>query len=219
MSRLTISEQVYEYFMRMILSMELKPSERIPEEKIAKQFGCSRAPIREAMKRLAHEGIISIYPNRYAEIANYNAEQIEQIGVVRVFHDIMAVKLALFYGSKMDFLKMKAISDECYEAAKSGNYELRINKDCEFHMELIKIGKNQQLFKFENELFTRIKFIQATNYVHLIGPEEQLKEHYEIVDLLINHEEENVVKLIIQHDSNFHGISEKYPVKFFTADY
>lgn len=215
MGRHIISEQVYEYLMKMILSMELKPLEKIPEEKIAKQFGCSRAPIREAMKRLAHEGIITIYPNRYAEIASYSDELIEQIGVVRVFHDIMAVKLALLYGSKMNFLKMKTLADECFEAAEVENFELRIKKDCEFHMELIKIGRNQQLLKFENELFTRIKFIQATQYTDLISPQDQLREHHEIVDLLINREEKKVLELIVKHDSLFHGISEKYPFNFF----
>lgn len=215
MKRRILSEEVYECLMKMILSMELKPSEKIPEEKIAKQFGCSRAPIREAMKRLAHEGIITIYPNRYAEIANYSSDLIEHIGIVRVFHDIMAVKLALLHGSKMNFLEMKNLADECHEATKNNNYEQRINKDCEFHMELIKIGRNQQLLKFENELFTRIKFIQAIQYVDLISPQEQLKEHYDIVELLIERDEKQVLELVVKHGSRFHGLSEKYPLSFF----
>ena len=215
MVNLTISEQVYEHLMQMILSMRLKPSEKIPEERIAKQFGCSRAPIREALKRLSHEGIVNIYPNRSAEIANYSDEQIEQIGVVRVFHDIMAIKLALLYGSQMNFLKMRAIADECFKAAEVKDLGLRIKKDCEFHIELIRVGKNHQLLKFAKELFTRIEFIQAFKYDMVLNPHDQLKEHYEIVDLLINREEEKVTKLLVKHGSSFHGISNKYPLDFF----
>ena len=215
MSKSTISEQVYEHLMQMVLSMEVKPSEKIPEEKIAKQFGCSRAPIREALKRLSHEGIVDIHPNKVAEIANYSDELIEQIGVVRVFNDIMAIKLAMLFGSKIDFLKMNDLADECYKAAREKNTSLRIRKDCEFHIELAKIGKNQQLVKFTDELYKRIEFIQSFKYDDLIQPENQRKEHQEIVTLLINREERKLIELMVKHDSSFHAISTKYPFEFF----
>lgn len=47
----------------MILNMEIKPGDRIPEAKIATQLGISRTPIRDAMLQLANDGIINIYPN------------------------------------------------------------------------------------------------------------------------------------------------------------
>ena len=211
----TISEQVYKYLTHMILSMQLKPAERIAEEEIAKRFGCSRAPIREALKKLEHEGIVNIYPNRYAEISNYNDELIEQIGVVRIFHDIMTVKHVMLYACKDDFLKMRTFADQCFEAAKSDDPALRIQKDCEFHLELSRISRNQLLLKFAKELFIRIEFIQASRYDALVSPQEQLKEHYDIIDLLINHEEQKAIELITKHNSAFHKLSDKFPLEFF----
>jgi len=211
----SISEQVYEYLIQMILSFQMKPSERISEEKIAKHFGCSRAPIREALKRLAHEGVVNLYPKRYAEVANYSDELIKQIGVVRVFHDIAAIKLVTLYGCKADFNKMRVLAEQCYEAAKEGNTALRIKKDCGFHMELSFISKNQQLCKFAKELYIRIEFIQASRYVDLICPEEQYREHLLIIDLLINRKEKEAIELVTTHNSRFHRISELYPLDFF----
>mgnify|MGYP003162460439 CR=1 FL=1 len=49
------SEQVYEHLKNLILSRALKPGEKIPEAKLAAQFGLSRTPIREAIKKLAND--------------------------------------------------------------------------------------------------------------------------------------------------------------------
>ena len=63
------SEQVYEHLKNLILSRALKPGEKIPEAKLAAQFGLSRTPIREAIKKLANDGIVTLYPNRFAEVS------------------------------------------------------------------------------------------------------------------------------------------------------
>jgi len=215
MKKQLISEQVYDYLMEMILSMQIKPSERISEEKIAKQIGCSRAPIREALKRLANDGIVNLYPNRYAEVANYSSEQVEQVGVMRVFHDIMAIRAAMLNGSKADLLNMKTIADECFHAEKIGDRALRIKKDCEFHMEFSRLSKNQPMMKFAKELFTQIEFIQASRYIELVNPQQQLQDHYNVIDYMINNEADKAIELIVKHGSVFFGLSKKYPLSFF----
>ena len=58
--RQSLSEQVYHYIKRLILSGEIRGGEKIPEEKVAQQFGVSRTPIREALKRLEEYGLIRI---------------------------------------------------------------------------------------------------------------------------------------------------------------
>ena len=79
--------------------MELKPGDRIPENKIAQQFGISRTPIREALRRLANDGVINIYPNRYAEVITIDPEYVSQIGQARIAIDTMLAKLAVYYGN------------------------------------------------------------------------------------------------------------------------
>lgn len=211
----SISEQVYEYLKHMILSMQLKPGERVSEEKIAKHFGCSRAPIRDALKRLAHEGIMNLYPNRYAEIATVNTELVEQIGVVRVFHDIMAVKVAIMFGSNVEFNHMREIAQQCFEAGIEGDTALRIKKDCEFHTELSIITKNKQIIKQAKELFIRIEFIQAARYGFLVSPQEQFDEHCKLVGLLIERKEKEAIELLVRHNARYHAISNTYPDSFF----
>ena len=61
-----MSDTVYLHLRDMILSMEIKPGDRIPEAKIAKQFVISRPPIGVAFMLLASDGIVNVYPNLFA---------------------------------------------------------------------------------------------------------------------------------------------------------
>ena len=63
-----MAAMAYETLKNMILSQQIKPGEHIPEIKLANQLGISRTPMREAIKRLAADGIVTMYPNRYAEV-------------------------------------------------------------------------------------------------------------------------------------------------------
>ena len=112
-----LSEMVYHYLLDMILSMKIKPGDRIPEARIATQFGISRTPIRDAMKQLANDGILNIYPNRFAEVANWDEDLIKEIGITRAHLDNLAAKLAIFYGSNADFNRMMEHAKICLKAA------------------------------------------------------------------------------------------------------
>lgn len=113
-----LSLTVYEYLKDMILNMKLVPGEKVPESKIAEHFGISRTPIREAMRRLENEGLIEIYPNRFAQIATFSTDYVQQLGIVRLELEKLAVQLAIFYGCNADFMKLRTVADRCYEAAQ-----------------------------------------------------------------------------------------------------
>ena len=72
-----LSEQVYNYLLLQILSNELKPGEKIAETKIAQEFNTSRTPIREAMRKLESQGLIQIFPKRYAQVANFSEKRLK----------------------------------------------------------------------------------------------------------------------------------------------
>ena len=72
-----VSEQIYQYLIDMILSLEIKPGDKIPEAFIAQKFDISRTPIREALRDLAKDGIINLYPNRFSEVAIYDQDRVK----------------------------------------------------------------------------------------------------------------------------------------------
>lgn len=210
-----LSETIYQYLLDMILSMKKKPGDRIPESKIAAQFGISRTPIRDAMKQLANDGILNIYPNRVAEVANWDGELIKEIGLTRVQLDNLAAKLAIFYGSNADFNRMREYSKNCLEAGLNGDVAQKIKMDCAFHLELSLISKNRQLIEFQKKIYLKIEFLQSWRGGFLENPEEQYRQHEEIVSALIARDEKRAIRLLTQHNMHFHDLEKDFPIEFY----
>ena len=88
-----ISEQIYNYLIDMILDLQIKPGERIPEASIAQKFNVSRTPIREALRDLAKDGIINLYPNRFSEVAIYDESRVREIGITKIYMDLSLIHI------------------------------------------------------------------------------------------------------------------------------
>ncbi|MGI6049607.1 MAG: GntR family transcriptional regulator [Acetivibrionales bacterium] len=210
-----LSDSVYQYLLDMILNMEIKPGDRIPEAKIATQLGISRTPIRDAMLQLANDGIINIYPNRFAEVACWDEERVKQIGVMRIQMDNLAVRLAVHYGSNAEFLQMFDHAILCLEAAKAGDMVTRIKEDCAFHLELSVISKNQYLIDFQRRNYLRIEFLQSWRGGYLETPEEQYRQHEELHEILMARDAKKACVFLTQHNMHFHNLEEEYPIGLF----
>ena len=121
-----MAAMAYETLKNMILSQQIKPGEHIPEIKLANQLGISRTPMREAIKRLAADGIVTMYPNRYAEVTVFREGWLQEVGIIRLALDTVAAHLAIHYGSNYDFSIMDRYNEACRQAAKDGNMAERI---------------------------------------------------------------------------------------------
>jgi DNA-binding GntR family transcriptional regulator len=201
-----LGEVVYEYIKNMILEKQINCGERIPEEKIAKQLGVSRTPIREALRRLSNEGLINIYPNRFAEVITFDEKFVKELGVIRISLDTLAAQLAIHNGSNADFYKLKELADQCYEAAMKGDIANRIKTDYEFHLALSQIGGNTPLIKFQKELYLKVQLLQATKYVDVNDSLRKIEHHHQIVEKLMERDVDAVIKLIQKHLIEFYNI-------------
>mgnify|MGYP004679441691 FL=1 len=210
-----LNEAVYQYTLDQILSMKIKSGDKIPETKLAKEFGTSRTPIREALRRLADDGIINIYPNRMAEVATWDDETIRQIGLMRIQLDVLAARLAVYHGSNADFAQTFEHAKLCLEAGKAGNIAMRIREDCAFHCDLSRISKNAQLYKFSQNIALKIEFIQSCLGVgYLDSPVLQYEQHVEIYHALLDRNVKLATSLIVHYHSLFHNMQDYYPVEW-----
>jgi len=214
----SMTDEIYDYLFDMILSLQIKPGDRIPEAKIAGEFDVSRTPIREALRQLANSGIINMYPKRYAEVAEFDEEKVRQIGFTRIALDLMSVKLAIYYGSNAEYQEMQRLADLCYEAAKAKDVANRIKLDSAFHLQLCRISKNESLIDMLTKLFLQIEFLQASRYVRADRPEDQYETHCSMVKALMDRDEEEMTRIILDHDIKFHSISS-FPKEFFRVDF
>lgn len=81
--RRTSVDDVFEHLHDRIVTLELKPGDRISEAEIAAQFGVSRQPVRDAFSRLANLDLLLIRPQRATEVRRFSIRQIEKARFVR----------------------------------------------------------------------------------------------------------------------------------------
>lgn len=203
-----MADRAYEELKNLILSQKIKPGDHVPEVKLANQLGISRTPMREAIKRLASDGIVTMYPNRYAEITVFPPEWLQQVGIIRLALDTVAAHLSILYGSNYDFSVMAGYNEACHRAAKEGNMAERIKMNCMFHLELSRISKNEELYKMQEKLYMKLEFVQACNYDFVNPEKEQYRQHGEMIDALYARDEKRLVELLTAHDANFHRLDE-----------
>ena len=118
---LPLRDVVFNTLRTSILTGELKPGERLMEIHLADKLGVSRTPIREAIRKLELEGLVTMIPRRGAEVAQITEKNLRDVLEVRRALDALAVELAC----------ERITEDELAELKKAcENFELETPPDC-----------------------------------------------------------------------------------------
>jgi len=91
---LPLHEVVFNTLRRAILTGELDPGERLMEIHLANQFGVSRTPVREAIRMLEQEGLVTLRPARGAVVSSISADSVKDVLEVRRAMDVLCAQLA-----------------------------------------------------------------------------------------------------------------------------
>jgi DNA-binding GntR family transcriptional regulator len=114
---MTSKEKIYKFLRREIVNGDLSPGERIIETDISAKTGFSRGPIREAMTKLAHEGFITIKPNKGAVVSKASIEELEDWYSLLAVLEAMAVEWATPHMKTADMKKLRHINKEIIHCA------------------------------------------------------------------------------------------------------
>lgn len=97
---------------RAILRGELKPGQKLDQNEIAELLNVSRSPVREALRTLAAEGLVAVYPHRGAVVSELSREEFEEISLIRVSLEGMAAGLAAPHMDDERIATLKAILED-----------------------------------------------------------------------------------------------------------
>src|SRR3954465_2999259 len=92
---LTLWQRVYDHLRSEILAGHLEPGTELAEVALSEQLGVSRGPLREAIGRLAAEGLVTVRPRRGAVVRSLSKEEFVELYQVREALELMAVRLAV----------------------------------------------------------------------------------------------------------------------------
>jgi DNA-binding GntR family transcriptional regulator len=114
-----------------ILRGDLAPGERIGQDAVASEFDASRIPVREALKALEAEGLITIRPNSGAWVAELDAEEFDQIYRLREQVEALAIQESIPHLTPEDIARLRELADAVAAAETSEEF---LTLDREFHL-------------------------------------------------------------------------------------
>ncbi len=132
-----------------ILRGQLKPGERLDQNEIAEFLNVSRSPVREALRTLAAEGLVTVYPHRSAVVAELSLEEFEDISKIRVVLEGMAARDAAPTMDEERLALIKGVLDELNETTDPDRW-VELNR--RFHHTIYRAGHRPRLLAFIQNL-------------------------------------------------------------------
>ncbi len=115
--RTVLSDQVKDRLLERIVSGELEPGSRIVETRIAREFGISQAPVREALRSLASLGLVEMRPHRGAWVRKPDQDELVEAVQVRGVLEAFAAEQAAVTISDEVILDLERLLDEMLDLA------------------------------------------------------------------------------------------------------
>ena len=172
---------VYEELKMEILTGAIIPGTRMMEVELAEEMGVSRTPIREAIRKLEKEGLVTIEPRRGAYASMISTEDMVEILEVRQDLEGLAAFFAADRMKPEQLDELKVVSANYNNAVLQGNMEDMIKHDTKFHRIIVDSCHNkilEQMIEQLQELVLRFRYIYYDNFKRA---ENMPEEHAAIV--------------------------------------
>ena len=182
------SEVVYRRLKDGIISGTLPPETRLIELSIAADFGVSRTPVREALKRLAAENLVLADPSRGMVVHAPDASEIDDVFVMREALDGLAARLAAHRVTPSELSRLRLIVESMQDAIDNDRRNQIILANQRFHDVIYAAAGNRMLTRVARDLrdyvrrFSTLPFASPDRVVHV------LTEHQAILEALERHD-------------------------------
>lgn len=197
----TMSVLAAEALRSMILSGELLPGDRLPENSLTEQLGVSRSPLREAMAVLEREGLIVQAPRRGAVVAPLTAHDVYEIYTLRAQLEELSVRLGVpgAEASRLERLR-SAFAD--LEAATADDQSEHTRLAFAFHLALVGLAGHQRLEDSYRALSLQMQLCMAMNRRARAGLEsirEDADRHRPLLDLALAGDQAGLLAVLRDH--------------------
>lgn len=197
--RQALWESIVANLRRAIILGELPPELHLEEPALAEKFGVSRIPIREALTRLAHEGLVRIEPRRGAFVVGVTEADIHDIYEVRRLVEVYAARQAAARARNADLSPLRTFADQMAEAVARNEVHHVAMPDVNFHRQIVLLSDNQRLLAAWEPiggLVAAMLSITDTTYRDMPA---SVASHYRIIDQLAAGSGEEAEQEVTRH--------------------
>jgi DNA-binding GntR family transcriptional regulator len=199
---------VYERLRDEILSLELKPGSPLDEVGLSKRFKLSRSPVREAIIRLASEGLVTVFPNRSSMVAPLDIRLIPcHLDALEIMQRL-TTRLAAQNRTEANIARIKTAETAFADAVNQRLLLQMINANYDYHMAIAEAGGNPYFTSLYGRLLDEGKRMLHMHFSfaaesRLRGLETLLSEHAAITEAVQNGDMDLAEELAYVHSVEF----------------
>jgi len=197
-----LHNEVADRLRELITRGELAPGERLNERVLTERFGISRTPLREAVKILSVEGLVSLLPNRGAVVTTVTRADAEDLFQVMAVLEALGGELACQRASERDLAEIQELHRHMQVFHASGDLADYFEFNQRIHQKIIDCAGNRELTDAYRRISVRIR--RARYMANLSKPRwnEAMDEHEQILDALVRRDSERLKAILTVHLAN-----------------
>jgi len=191
--------RVAEVLREAILRGELKPGETLTELTLARQLKVSRAPIREAMRILAEEGLIETVPYKGTTVRRLTARDVEETYSLREQLEAFAIRRIIESPDPIDTSLLERLCASMEDAAARGDLARLNSEDERFHRTMIQLGRHELLMTMWHVVAMRVRQIISLRNERNHDLIQVARNHPPIVAAITRRDLEEALALLKPH--------------------
>ncbi|MDD5602697.1 MAG: GntR family transcriptional regulator [Eubacteriales bacterium] len=197
-----LREIVFETLREAIVTGGLKPGERLMEVHLAAKMGVSRTPVREAIRKLELEGLITMTPRKGVHVSGLSEKEIIDALEVRTAVEGLAASLAASRISPEELRELKKTGTQFKSYMDKGNLQGLVKKDIEFHDIIYQATKNDKLIQISSSLREQVQRFRIIYIKDFSSQNDLSSEHAEILKAISSHDSALAKKVAESHIIN-----------------
>ena len=190
-------DEVAELLRQRIFASELEPGSWIDELRLAEEYGISRTPLREALKVLAAEGLVTMKVRRGAYVTEVNEKDQRDVYHLLSLLESDAAGVVATEATDDELQELQALHQDLIAAATDREKFFQINE--RFHMRLLEIANNRWRNQMVDDLRKVMKLNRHNSLFKSGRLKESLKEHQAIMDALLARDAAATVQCMKAH--------------------
>jgi DNA-binding GntR family transcriptional regulator len=184
-------ENIAELIRAAILSGELEPGSKLIETELAERFGTSRGPIREAIRELAREGLVTELPRRGTLVSTLTAHDLSEVYAVRQALEVAASRVVIARAAEEELQALETHLEALESPPPGAGYLDQAVHDLAFHRSLVALARNERMSTMYEQMLTQTMLLLRTASLENPALRTDLRRaaHRDILQALIDRDE------------------------------
>ena len=182
---MSIAQKAYDLIRGEILTCSLAPGQQIVQARLVEKFGLGMTPIREALLRLAHEGLVQPYPRFGYIVSPVTEEMVRHLYEVRMILETAAVRLAVERASDAQLRQVAESARFTYVYKNHEQYVRFLERNAAFHDSIAVLAGNPRLAEMLGALLDELSRIFHLGLDLRDSAEEMQSEHTDLAAVLL----------------------------------